>query len=330
VSEKDDREIGVNFMAYSNSVTIKKSFIELNVALGGSVKSEYVAKIGENVRCDITWKNNLPSKIKNAVIQVKLNGEILDKSSVNAGSGFYNSSANNIVWDKRSLSELDTINSGDTGSAGFSFRASSDIANKTNMQNQEINIEISISGSGEEANISDEISVTSSRKVKISSNPTLNAKMVYSSGKFANSGPLPPKVGLETTYTVILSVSNLMNDIADAEVRAILPPYIRWINFTSPSDEKITYNPIGGEIKWKIGDIYAGTGYKTLPKEVQFQVGFTPSLSQVGSSPNVVEGVSLSGLDVFTDTTLKSKEFLLNTNLETDPAFDKKWGYVVR
>ena len=67
----------------------------------------------------------------------------------------------------------------------------------------------------------------------------------------------------------------------------------------SPDSEQVTYNPVGGEIIWNAGDIEAGTGVGSPPREVAFQVSFLPSLGQVGTAPTVLGESVARGTDLF-------------------------------
>ena len=193
-------------------------------------------------------------------------------------------------------------------------------------------MEVTISGSklGDEGGVLRDIATTLSRKVIISSNVLLNSRITYFSGKLINSGPLPPKVDKETTYTVILSVSNSLNDVADGKVIMTLPPYVRWMGVVSPSDEKVSFNPIGGEVEWEIGDLYRGVGYSKEAREIQFQIAFIPSLSHVGLEQVLVDNIAFMGMDTFTDSEIKVANKQLTTNLKTDQRAKARDGIIVQ
>ncbi|MEK7182273.1 MAG: hypothetical protein AAB679_00745 [Patescibacteria group bacterium] len=330
--ENDEKTIEVNFISYLEQITIKKSFISLNVAVNrNSSSNDYVINAGDTVRVDISWNNNLNTNITNGILKVKLLGDILDKTSITSTNGFYNSADNTIFWDKRNNNEFGSIEPGSGGTASFSFKSLSSI-NNILKKAPEINMEVTISGSklGDEGDVLRDIATTLSRKVIISSNVLLNSRITYFSGKLINSGPLPPKVDKETTYTVILSVSNSLNDVADGKVIMTLPPYVRWMGVVSPSDEKVSFNPIGGEVEWEIGDLYRGVGYSKEAREIQFQIAFIPSLSHVGSEQVLVDNIAFRGMDTFTDSEIKVANKQLTTNLKTDQRAKAGDGIIVQ
>ncbi|MFA5838773.1 MAG: hypothetical protein WC849_02450 [Candidatus Paceibacterota bacterium] len=321
--DNDEKTIEVNFITYSEQITIKKSFISLNMSVNrDSSLEDQITSAGETVRVDISWKNNLETKITDAVLKVELDGDIIDESSISSLNGFYNSANNTITWDKRNISGLGVLESGDGGDTSFSFRTLNNVKD-TLSRVPEINIYVTIDGTEptESGSTSRIITSATTRKIKVSSNVSLNPRPVYYSGKLINNGPIPPKVGSETTYTVIISLSNSINDVSGGKVKMVLPSYIRWMGTVVPSEEKVSFNPVGGEVEWSVGDIYKGIGYTREAKEVQFQIALTPSSSQIGSSAVLVDNIVFTGMDTFTDTEIKITGKQLTTRLKTDSKF---------
>ena len=104
------------------------------------------------------------------------------------------------------------------------------------------------------------------------------------------------------------------------KVSAVLPSYVRFIEHWSPASEKLTYNPVGGEVLWDVGDLGSGVGFGTPPRELFFQIAVTPTESQVGTAPVVVGESSAIGEDRFTGESLKSNTRpALTTDLTGDP-----------
>ncbi|OGZ07551.1 MAG: hypothetical protein A3C13_04880 [Candidatus Lloydbacteria bacterium RIFCSPHIGHO2_02_FULL_50_11] len=155
--------------------------------------------------------------------------------------------------------------------------------------------------------------------VRVSSQVQFASRAVYYVGPFVNSGPIPPRVEQETTYTVIWSIVNTSNSINNTEVRAVLPIYVEWYGSVSPGTENLTYNQNTNEVVWTAGNIPAGTGIDKPPREVAFQVVLTPSLSQLRSAPALVTQIRLSATDAFTGVLLEQNKSDITTDLSTDP-----------
>ena len=88
-----------------------------------------------------------------------------------------------------------------------------------------------------------------------------------------------------------------------------------------PAAENLTYDPAIKEIIWNIGGIPAGTGITTADREVAFQVSFNPSLSQVGTSPIIINNAVLTGHDDFANVDITVNKNSLDTRLFNDSAF---------
>ena len=124
---------------------------------------------------------------------------------------------------------------------------------------------------------------------------------------------MPPKVEEETTYTVVLTVTNSTSEIKDARVEASLPSYVTFKNAVSPSGAKLSYNPAGGIVVWDIGTVPARAGFEGPAKEVAFQVSVVPSLSQVGETIPLVREQKFSGLDTYTKTMVETTRTTITT-----------------
>lgn len=318
-SKKNKQEIEAAYGSADVTLIIKRPFLSVSLSLNGNVSSEYISGRGEKIRADITWQNNLPTQIFDTEVVVSLNGLILDKSSVSASRGFYNSALNTITWSKETFPEMSAVSPGATGRVSFSF-ASLSLSSGTSFRNPQMLLDISAKGRRlSETQVPEEIRSTLGRVVKVTTDLLLSSRAVYTVGPFANRGPLPPKAEEETTYTIIWTVTNSSNAVSNAAVVATLPSYVRWLEVMNPGSASITFNPVGRTITWNIGEVAAGLSSSSSAKEVAFQIALTPSLAQVGSSPVLVSQQILSGIDRFTGTNVGSTNNALTTRLSTDP-----------
>ncbi|MFO0718690.1 MAG: hypothetical protein U0522_01525 [Candidatus Paceibacterota bacterium] len=332
-TSEDEKLIGVDFISSAETVMIRKPFFDVKLALENDESKEYLAEIGQSIKANISWTNNLPVSVNDAVLEVTLGGSALDRNKVSTDQrGFYQSSANKITWNKNTAPSLSEINPGESGSFNFDFSTLSNSAqNIFALRNPEINLDITIKGVRfSDSEPPQEISYSFSRKVKVITQATFGARMVYSTGPFENRGPIPPKAEKETTYTVIWTLSNAFNDLTNTSVSASLPPYVKWENVKSPLSDKILYNPTTNKVVWEPGEIKAGVGYSSSPREVAFQVSFLPSLGQVGFVPKIIEDVTFTGQDRFTLKNISITNAPLTTRISTDPAFDFTDDVVVK
>lgn len=322
--------IGVIFNSIKSVVTIKKPFIEANLFVNGVFQREYAVDAKTPINAEIRYVNNLDTKVNDLQIKAKISGNAFDRKTINAQQGFYDSSKNVITWDQNSKEQLKELNSGDSGSVSFSVSPLSLFSSVGGiLSDPSINIEVSISGKQSiEGSAVNELNNSTSTIVRIVSDVGFSGKALYSSGPFVNSGPIPPKVEQSTTYTVVWTLSNSANSISKAQINATLPPWANFVGTISPKGENLTYNASTKEIVWNVDRIPRGSGIIGTARSVAFQISFKPSLSQVDTSPIIINDAILTGHDDFANVDVKVKKTGLNINLFNDGALPSGGGVV--
>ncbi len=327
-SEKDERLIGVAYNTTTETLAVTKPFLAIDVAVDGTRAPEYSVSFGKGVRADVFWQSNNPTKITDAVIEVKLKGEALNRFSVYSSSGgFYRSIDDTIVWDKAGDPSLSVIEPGAKGGMSFSFSPITLGVDATrNIKNPEITIEVKARARrASDVGVSEEVTTFASRKIRIETDLRLAVKGLYYSGPFTNTGPLPPKAENETTYTIVWTVRNASNNTSNVSVKTTLPIYVKWLGKISPEGEDISHNNSGAEVTWNAGRILAGG-----TREAAFQISFLPSLSQINTAPQLTGDSFLSGFDDFTKTDLRDRKPPVRTIISSDPQFSPNQGGVVQ
>ncbi len=331
-SETDKSLIGAIFNSISHVIAIKKAFIEARLSVNGVAGREYSIDSKTPIRGEIRWTNNLDTKVNDLSIRAKVSGNAVNRKTISAESGFYNSLQGEdvIIWDKSSISDFAEVNPGDSGSVGFSLSPLSLFSSLGLLVDPIIKIDISISGkqlvSGYSAQ---DLANSDSGTIRIISDVGFTAKALHYSGAFSNTGPIPPKVENKTTYTVNWSLSNTANSISKGTVRSTLPSWITFVGPISPLGSNLVYNPSTREITWNVGRIPKGAGITTAEVGVSFQVAFTPSLSQVGTTPVIINEAVLTGHDDFANVEIRVSKGSLRTSLESDPQLPQAGGTVV-
>lgn len=311
------------FITSAVTVAIKEPFLGADIALNGNGADTVVVDAGEGVQGEITWQNNLDVAVNDIVIEAKITGSMLDKRLVSGDEGFYRSIDSTLYWDRTTLSELAEIGPGDAGRIQFAFASlPANLQNNSTFRRPEINIELKIKAKRlNEDRVPEEIISTVNRRVQIQSGLGMTTRLVRTTGPFQNTGPLPPAVDQDSTYTVLVSVANSFNTVRDSVFTATLPSYVRWAGVIDPKNTGVKYNADKREISWPLGDISAGTGYNSSAKEFAFQVILQPSISQYGQSPIVVNSQRLAGKDSFTGTIVENFQPGLDIQITTDPAY---------
>ena len=329
----DDNEIGTVFTSNTKKISIKKSFVGIALSLNGSNNKEISIGTDSPVKANLSWQNNLSDKLYNMVIKIKVSGVTLDESSVkiDSGKGYYSSYDDTIIFDKDSDDSLSIIEPGADGNYNFNFSSFSQLL-KPNItfNNSQINMDIEVLGSrvGSSA-ASDEIMFSDTKAIKISSNLKLLSKGYRTVGPFENTGPFPPKVDNESTFTITWTATNSFNNIKNAKVSAFLDPNVRWTSYTSPSTEKISFNQNTSEILWNIGDMKADTGDKYQARSVSFQVAIIPSMNELKSELKLLNEATISGLDSFSGAKVGEIRPAVTTKITSDPEYVENSGKVI-
>lgn len=315
----DKTKIDVVFNSLAQKVTIEKPFLETALYINGEYKKEYAVATNSRVQGQIEWTNNLDTMIEDLEIRAKITGNALDRKSILVEEGFYDSNSATITWNNEVLEEVDP---GETGKVAFSFMPLPSYSQGTGLVSApSIVIDVSISGKQTlEGYSTESLNSSESKTIKIISDLGFAAKATYSSGPFTNTGPIPPQAGKETTYTITWTLSNSANNISRAMIRSSLPAWIKFKNRIAPEEEDLSYNASTHEVVWDIGSIPKGTSLTSVPKSVSFQIGFTPSLSQVGTVPIIVNDATLTGHDDFANVDVKATRIPIRTNLDGEGA----------
>lgn len=313
----------------SSSLLVKKPALDLAVFINGDNTEKNVANLGERMRVDLQWTNNLPNNIRDAVIEVEIKSDLYDEASISVANGDYRSLGKKIVWNSTNLGDLSLITPGATGKAQFSFSSLKDLP--PGSKNSSIILNAKISGIGTSDQYQNkEIVNLLIKEIKLASKIQADTYGIYHLGPFINSGPLPPIVYKETKYTIVWSVGGNTSNFKNVKITASLPAYVQWLDSISPADSDISFDLRTGAIVWNTGDVSANTGLTIAKKEVYFQVAFIPSLNQVGTSPILVNGGKIEGIDDFTGNIVNFGIPPLNIDIIKDSQYKEGDGRVVK
>ncbi len=311
----DASVVNVVYTSLLQTVTLAKPFLEAKVLVNGQDLSTYTASGGETVSGEIAWVNNLPTRITDAQIIVNLSGNAFDRTAVNPLEGFYDSANSRIVWDKNTNSDLGSIEPGASGTVSFSFKPISLVGTVSTIKDPQIALDVSIKGSQPSSGeILSDVNNFAKKIIKIVSDLQIASTPSFS------SGPLPPKAENETRYSVTWTISNSSNTVTKAQARSALPIYVSWVGPVAGGNENLSYNATTREVIWNIGTVASNTGTGST-REATFIIALKPSLSQVGSVPQLMKEIYLSGVDSFTGTTIKSSRNPITSQLINDPTF---------
>ena len=252
----------------------------------------FVADAGEALQFDINFKNTGNIGLGNVIITEKLSSPILDYTTLKLSGGNYDQSQQAITWKASDIPDLANLAPGQGGDIKFSVNVKNVIpVSSVNDQNYVISSLAQIDSPDIPTPLAGNKVISSNQMdIKLNSKLILDTKGYHNepNAVIANSGPIPPKVGQETTYTLHWRLTNVSNDISNAQVTATLPTGVAYTGKIYPEDARLVYNSRTNALVWNIGNVPAGTGILTAPEEVIFQVSITPSPNQVGYQPEIL------------------------------------------
>ncbi len=272
---------------------------------------------GGQIKGVVTLTNNTSFVLLNGQAQVAIIGPALDPTSPNADGAVYHLPIQTINWDRTTLPALGELAPGQSTDLNFIMSSLPQDAIR-GLKNGQIDLIFTASTTATGAGQT--IKTSAQQSVKILPQLTFIPRLVYSTGPFKNTGPMPPRPEMKTTYTAIWTITHSSDDIVGAEVHANLPSYVKWLGVISPTTENLTWNPDKNEVVWRVGDIPAGIDGQSA-KEVAFQVQLTPGYNQVKTSPDVVNNIIFKATDSFVNFNFLQQNLKLTTFLQTDPKY---------
>ncbi len=324
LEDPTDAHITIPFLTVPSTLTLHQPFMASTISLNGQQGASSVAVAsGDLVQGVINYKNTLTTPVANAVFTLTLKGAAFDESSVNGLGGFYQSNDRTITWDAQNTPVLAYLAPGSSGTLQFSFRT------KETNTNPAVDLALAVSGvrTGS-VDVPESIASAATARATIASTVQLGVQSLHFSGPFTNGGPMPPAPGQKTSYTVVWSVKNSSNSVANAKVTASLPNYVEWQEASAGSG--IKYDAPNRLVTWDLGDVAAGAGVSAPIRQGAFRVILTPSNTQVGKSPSLTGPTTFTGTDRFAKTPLKATIDAPTTALTGDTGFTEGMGVVAR
>ncbi len=331
IGVSENQSLSPNFktvvLSDQQTILIERPAIGLSATFNGENSQTYIAPVGKSIRVGVKFQNNLSERLLSPRLEARISGAALDKSSVIVESGGnFNPLTKRITWDLSNIQGQAELAPGESGQVSFNFSSLSDIA--LSGSNQDIDFQFVLTGTP--VGSLQPLSVNESRLVKVASQVTLTSRVVHSLGSFVNSGPIPPKVGATTTYSVIWSVGNTQGDVSQAKVVGRLGSNVKWVSSKSFVAEEISYDDKTGMVTWNLGTLSAIVGFSTSLREVAFQVSLIPTVNQVGVTPILVTNLTFSGVEGGTGKVLTLTNSPLTTRMPSDPTFIQGDDVVVK
>ncbi|MFA6285339.1 MAG: hypothetical protein WC643_02315, partial [Parcubacteria group bacterium] len=319
-------EIGADnqFISYGETQSTTKvigSPIVLSETISDKKESVFT-NAGESLLFKISYKNTGSVGLRDVILTVEASSPILDYTRIDMRGfkGEFDSEKKTITWRASEVPEFKNLAPYVEGDISFAISVKDIIpVSSSNDKNFSFS-SIARMDSPDIPTIEGSNKVVASNAVAVKLNSKLIAKTegFYNDADIPNSGPLPLKVGQETTFTLHTKVANVSNDVTDTKVVMTLAPGAKWKNNFLPKDTNVNFNDRTNELVWNIGSLPAGTGIITNPKEFIFQIGVVPSENQIGNFAPLLSKTVFSAKDAFTGQPLEMKLGEKNTSLTED------------
>ncbi len=271
----------------------------LTIAQTVNGSTSLTAKPGEMLRYSIVYRNNGNTSLRDAVITIALDSDQLDYSQLSLfQSGAYDPASKTITWKASDVPALSRLDPGAQGELVFSVPIYDTVVIGENERNLSIRSVAKIdSPDVPRTTGSNKIIGSDTLFVKIAAGVKVSLVGAYADTTFSNSGSLPPVVGSETTYTMRVRIDGSSNDAIGSRAVVALPTGVSFKGKVLPESESTTWNERTHELSWEVGTLLAGS----KNREIAFQVGITPNVSQVGKEATLINQVTFTGKDSFTN-----------------------------
>lgn len=303
--------IETSYVSRTHVVSLTRPILDAYILLGLEKGKVIAVNPGTSVQGEIIYRNRQSTAVIDPVFHLHIAGSALNKFSISPADGFYDSGKSEIFWDKNTNDSLAIIPPGAEGHLMFTFSTlNQNTESSTVVKEPTVNFSLSFSGIKDDiSGVVQNLENIETATVRVTTEPTIFASNVYA------SGARPPTVEKESVYQINLTVKNTHNDITGGKLTAKIPFYVKWVGKVT-KDEKITYNPDTREVTWSLGNVAIGAGNTTAARNASIQVSIIPSLSQLDSTPDILQNIRFIGTDLFSNKDVKAT--YPNVTIETN------------
>lgn len=281
----------------SRGIELGEPSLYISQKINGS--SDYTAIPGETLHYEISFRNVGEEALSNLFLANKLRGQGFNFDSLKAPQGKIKEGDNSVVFDSNNVSKLQFLGSGEEGTVEFWVDAKKDwdfTGDRPSLTNQ-----VFLEQAQEEFS------------VEVSSDLALQQDVYLQNDIFRNEGPIPPKVAQGTEYAVMWKPQISFSEVEDVKVSSKLPENVEFTGKVFPEDatSSFSFDSEAREVTWDVGTL---SGATTTPN-ISFQVELTPTASQKGETPTIMNEATITGTDIFTKEKVTATSSAVDTTL---------------
>lgn len=145
------------------------------------------------------------------------------------------------------------------------------------------------------------------------------------SGDQLGRGPLPPRVDIETKYWVFWHIGGTINELTNVRIEGALGDGVMFTGKQSSSQNSgVEYDATTNAISWETTSIDPSLSPTSKIVGVAFELGLTPNISMVGTSPVLLYDIRITGTDARTGAFVSRSGSTVTTSLPNDLMADGK------
>lgn len=288
----------------SHTVTVDAGKLRGELLLNGSPEAQWVRLGGAPLQFTVRLNNKGNTPFERVAVQLSLRSALLDWSTASPAIA--------------SGSEQTTVRLPAVGSLTLA---------PGTTQEQSFSIKTALSASPATAPVLEaqaEIETAQGRlktnafKIYIVSDLTVISEARYfgADGVALGSGPLPPKVGEETSYELRFRLHNTFHDLSRIVVTATLPPGVRFLGTAPNQAGKISINETTREVRFELPRLPV----TEASISAAFKVAVVPSETDRGQLVSLLGVSRVEATDAITQITFSTDAHSLSSALEADPS----------
>jgi hypothetical protein len=257
-----------------------------------------VVSPGEVLKTNIVIKNQGDIHLMNAVVTIPLSNFIDTKKLLELNRGTLDATGFHVsskfvasLLDVAPLSEV---------------KIPLEIPLKHSFEGKDVVMKVNASLEGVLKNVEGTFrSSAESEGVKVRTKLLVDASARYFTvdGDQLGRGPLPPRVGKQTKYGVIVRASNTTSRVENLSFSAVIPSYVQWTGRATASvGKEPVFDGDSRMVTWNALALGAGESVS-----LYVELGLTPVAGQIGTTPLLIRDIRLRADDTFTLMPVEAK-----------------------
>ena len=286
--------------ATSSVVSVIGGDLAITTIINGSMEASAV-NFGDTLRITANYSNRSEATLGNVVLTLKLVGRpIKDGKTVFASSSIIEASkgivsADSIVWTKNEVPGLAKLAPGDEGSLDITIKL---VSAPFVSGAKDYGLDLWLEGAvGTVNNVKKDRQVVSSKfnfPFLSDLKPKAESRYYNDDDVAVGTGPLPPKVGEETTYRIFWSLENALHELENLTMKTTLPANVRFTGKKDLSAGELLYDETNRTVTWTLNKLPTSVAEATA----DFEVGLTPSSAAAGNILPLTDRVETNAEDV--------------------------------